>query len=106
MPKGDPQEGFFYPTLTLMIYSYNLTRDSFMNVYVYKDYKLTWIHQKNGREDADLLVGDLERIKLFSHSEELLDKESQRHTLHHVPEITHRHMSKTVKILFLYFWGK
>ena len=24
MPNGDPRDGFFYPTLTLMIYSYNL----------------------------------------------------------------------------------
>ena len=25
MPNGDPRDGFFYPTLTLMIDSYNLT---------------------------------------------------------------------------------
>ena len=26
MPNGDPRDGFFYPTLTLMIDSYNLYR--------------------------------------------------------------------------------
>ena len=33
MPKGDPRDGFFYPTLTLMIDSYNLQQDleSIMN---------------------------------------------------------------------------
>ena len=24
MPNGDPRDGFFYPTLTLMIHSYNV----------------------------------------------------------------------------------
>ena len=27
MPNGDPRDGFFYPTLTLMIDSYMLTVD-------------------------------------------------------------------------------
>ena len=26
MPNGDPQDGFFYPTLTVMIDSYNMTQ--------------------------------------------------------------------------------
>ena len=40
MPNGDPQDGFFYPTLTLMIDSYNF--EFIVCVYLFLAAIITW----------------------------------------------------------------
>ena len=42
MPNGDPRDGFFYPTLTLMTYSYKLVKPiiSFGCIFLVTTYQL------------------------------------------------------------------
>ena len=38
MPKGDPQDVFFYPVFTLMMYSYNIKRSTDTMYYLCRTY--------------------------------------------------------------------